>query len=331
MSSARARRRSPSDRVVQVEPTIDAEAAITLLQSLKDEAADPVALYRQGKAAQTSWRSRVLSVLANSLGSDSELTEKMRANRYRLTAYSESTPASAWERAFVSGVATAVGYIDAATFELSLLNESRRRQAAQISPGARSAAGDAGEEATKPDKRAVFVVHGRNLAARDAMFEFLRALGLLPIEWSQAVAATGRPSPYVGEVLKAAFGRAKAVMVLMTPDDEARLRPHFQGRGEPPHETDLTPQARANVLFEAGMAMAWDEDRTVLVELGRCRPFSDLGGRHVLRVDDTSQRRQELVQRLESSGLALDATGTDWHTAGSFDAAVSEGVAQGDG
>lgn len=97
-------------------------------------------------------------------------------------------------------------------------------------------------------KRAIFVVHGRNLAARDAMFDFLRTLGLLPIEWSQAVAATGRPSPYVGEVLKAAFGRAKAVMVLMTPDDEARLRPHLQGRGEPPHETNLTPQARANVL-----------------------------------------------------------------------------------
>lgn len=316
---------------MRVEPTVDRGAAIELLQKLKDEAADPVALYRHGEAAQTSWKSRVLSVLANSLGSDSELTEKMRANRYGLMAFSGSTPDSAWERAFASGVETAVGYIDAAMFELTLLDESRRRQAAQVSPGARSAAADAGQEATEPDKRAIFVVHGRNLAARDAMFDFLRTLGLLPIEWSQAVAATGRPSPYVGEVLKAAFGRAKAVMVLMTPDDEARLRPHLQGRGEPPHETNLTPQARANVLFEAGMAMAWDEDRTVLIELGRCRPFSDLGGRHVLRVDDTSQRRQELVQRLASAGLSVDATGTDWHTAGSFDAAVSEGVGQGDG
>jgi hypothetical protein len=50
-----------------------------------------------------------------------------------------------------------------------------------------------------------------------------------------------------------------------------------------------------------------------------------------LRVDDTSQHRQELVQRLASAGLAVDATGTDWHTASSFDAAVSEGVRQGDG
>jgi hypothetical protein len=32
-----------------------------------------------------------------------------------------------------------------------------------------------------PDPRSVFVVHGRNRQARDAMFSFLRALGLQPI------------------------------------------------------------------------------------------------------------------------------------------------------
>jgi predicted nucleotide-binding protein len=239
--------------------------------------------------------------------------------------FTDSTPASAWERAFVSGVETAIGYIDAAIFELGLLEEARQRRVEQASPSARSAGSDADEAVSQPDKRATFVVHGRNLAARDALFEFLRALGLMPIEWSQAVAATGRPSPYIGEVLKAAFGRAQAVVVLMTPDDEARLLPHLQGRGEPPHEKELTPQARPNVLFEAGMAMAWDENRTVLVELGRCRPFSDLGGRHLLRIDDTSQRRQELAQRLASAGLVVDASGTGWHTAGAFDAAVHEG------
>ena len=34
------------------------------------------------------------------------------------------------------------------------------------------------------------VVHGRNLAARDAMFAFLRAIGLEPLEWSVLVSAT---------------------------------------------------------------------------------------------------------------------------------------------
>jgi len=165
-----------------------------------------------------------------------------------------------------------------------------------------------------PDPRSVFVVHGRNRQARDAMFAFLRALGLQPIEWSEAVLATGRPTPYVGEVLDAAFARAQTVVVLMTPDDEARLRVPFHEPGDPPHETTTTPQARPNVLFEAGMAMGRDENRVVLVEFGNCRPFSDIGGRHILRLNGSTQRRQELAQRLERAGAAVNMTGTDWHT-----------------
>jgi len=46
--------------------------------------------------------------------------------------------------------------------------------------------------ATK-NPQTVFVIHGRNEAARKSMFEFLRAIGLKPLEWSQALAATGGP------------------------------------------------------------------------------------------------------------------------------------------
>jgi predicted nucleotide-binding protein len=150
------------------------------------------------------------------------------------------------------------------------------------------------------------------------MFVFLRALGLQPIEWNEAVLATGRPNPYVGEVLDAAFARAQTVVVLMTPDDEARLREPFREPDDPAHETASTPQARPNVLFEAGMAMGRDENRVVLVEFGALRPFSDIGGRHTLRLNGSSERRQELAQRLQSAGAAVNMTGTDWHSAGDF-------------
>lgn len=39
-------------------------------------------------------------------------------------------------------------------------------------------------------RKTVFVVHGRNESARDSMFQFLRALGLEPLEWDQAVSLT---------------------------------------------------------------------------------------------------------------------------------------------
>jgi predicted nucleotide-binding protein len=168
------------------------------------------------------------------------------------------------------------------------------------------------------DKVSVFVVHGRNLVIRDAMFQFLRSIGLKPIEWSQAVNATGKASPYIGEILDKAFSMARAIVVLMTPDDEGKLREKFSSMEEPDFEKELTPQSRLNVIFEAGIAIGRDQDRTVIVEFGRLRPFSDIGGRHVIRMDDSGPKRQELAQRLQTAGCKVDLTGTDWHTCGKF-------------
>lgn len=150
------------------------------------------------------------------------------------------------------------------------------------------------------------------------MFTFLRALGLQPIEWSQALRLTGKATPYVGEALNAAFANAAAVVVLLTPDDVAYLHPELQQSDDPDWERMPTAQARPNVLFEAGIAMGRDERRTVLVELGQVRPFSDIYGRHVLRMNNSPERRKELAQRLETAGCAVDIAGADWLSAGDF-------------
>lgn len=165
----------------------------------------------------------------------------------------------------------------------------------------------------------VFVVHGRDTQARDDIFQFLRAIDLHPLEWSEAVKSTGKPSPHIWEILEKAFSTAHAILVLFTPDDEAYLRASLRSEDEPTHETQLSGQARPNVLFEAGMAMGRSEDRTVLVELGVLRPFSDIAGRHTIKLDNTSQRRQELAQRLQAAGCPVNLDGTDWHTVGNFE------------
>lgn len=171
---------------------------------------------------------------------------------------------------------------------------------------------------TVNDPRNVFVVHGRNLDARNSLFRFLRSIGLRPLEWSQAVRETGKASPFIGEILDVAFSKAQAVVVLLTPDDEARLREPFRSQHDPPYEPRLTGQARPNVLFEAGMAMGRNPDRTVIVELGSVRPFSDIAGRHTVRLSNDTAGRQELAQRLETAGCPVDLTGRDWHTEGDF-------------
>jgi hypothetical protein len=145
------------------------------------------------------------------------------------------------------------------------------------------------------------------------------AYHIQPLEWSQATKATGEATPYVGQILDKAFSMAQAVVVLMTPDDVAYLRKEFQSEHDEEFEKNPTAQARPNVLFEAGMAMGRDVRRTVLVQVGTLRPFSDVGGRHILRLNNNSARRQDLAERLKTAGCDVDLTGRDWHTAGSFE------------
>jgi hypothetical protein len=173
------------------------------------------------------------------------------------------------------------------------------------------------------DMRRVFVVHGRNRQIRDSVFAFLRAIGLLPIEWSQAVEMTENATPEISQVLMRAFSRAQAIVVVLSGDDVARLREEFLTQDEPEYERLATPQARPNVLFEAGLAFGSHPQRTVLVQVGNIRPFSDIAGRHIIRLDNSSGRRQELAQRLKIAGCEIDLSGTDWHHIGDFETSTS--------
>lgn len=164
----------------------------------------------------------------------------------------------------------------------------------------------------------VFVVFGRNELAKKATYEFLRAIGLTVVEWEQAVTLTKKGAPFVGEILEAAFHVSKAVVVLLTGDDEARLRGEFYSAHEAESEKNLTPQPRQNVLFEAGMAFGLQPKRTVLVEIGTVRSFSDVSGRYSIRLDNTAARRNELAQRLKSIGCDVRLEGSDWLFAGNF-------------
>lgn len=183
----------------------------------------------------------------------------------------------------------------------------------------RDEAQDASEKLTKNKDKVAFVVHGRNLAALDSMRAFLRSIGLQPFTLSEALSQTGKTSPYIGEILETAFSLAQATVILMTPDDEGRLRSPFRKPNDPKHETQLTSQARLNVIFEAGMAMGKHGNRTILVELGGLRPFSDISGRLTVRLDNSINKRKDLATRLQIAGCHPDLSGKEWFEAGDFE------------
>lgn len=145
----------------------------------------------------------------------------------------------------------------------------------------------------------VVVSHTRHPASQ-LLFQMLKALGLSPIDFeTKAVewAATSHgPSPYVGQVLEAMFSRGQVIVVLMTGDEWARLHERFITAETPESEQKWALQPRPNVIFEAGIALGGLSERTILVELGDLRLFSDILGRYTVRLRPTSNDDEVLRQ-----------------------------------
>ena len=151
------------------------------------------------------------------------------------------------------------------------------------------------------------------------MFSFLRAIDLHPIEWEEAIQLTAEGSPYIGDVLDAAFSRAQAAIILVTGDDLACLGSQYLESHDPEYERAFTAQARPNVIFEAGMAFGKYPARTIIVEFGRTRPFSDLIGRNVIHFANSAKSRKKLADRLKTAGCAVDTESkSDWLDTGDF-------------
>jgi predicted nucleotide-binding protein len=84
------------------------------------------------------------------------------------------------------------------------------------------------------------------------------------------------------------------------------VRAPYRKKSDPAYETELTGQARPNVLFEAGMAFGKNANSTVLVELGSVRPFSDVAGRQGVHLDNSRERRHELATKLANAGCDVN-------------------------
>ncbi|OOK84080.1 hypothetical protein BZL29_1634 [Mycobacterium kansasii] len=54
------------------------------------------------------------------------------------------------------------------------------------------------------------------------------------------------------------------------------------------------------------------------MELGSLRPFSDVAGRHAVRLDNSSPKRNDLANRLKDAGCDVTTSGADWLSIGDF-------------
>jgi predicted nucleotide-binding protein len=160
----------------------------------------------------------------------------------------------------------------------------------------------------------IFVVHGRDTKLNDDIFGFLLAIGLNPKEWSQAIKDAKGANPNVGQVINNAMKQARGVLVMFSPDEDAKLKSKFCGLKDKKRGLDkLDGQARPNVLFEAGLALGAHPDKTLLVQVGDTREISDIGGMHLIHLGDDAASRKELAQRLATKlKFKVNTTGTLW-------------------
>lgn len=147
------------------------------------------------------------------------------------------------------------------------------------------------------NKRNVFVVHGRDLKTRDAVVEYLDSIGLKPLTFDDARALMDEGSPTILRVVSKGIEESWAVVVLITPDDVARLREES--------EEAARRQARPNVIFEAGVAFGRYPKRTVLVEYNEPSLFSDIYGHFVVRL----REGESGIEGFESLGKQLKTVG----------------------
>lgn len=172
------------------------------------------------------------------------------------------------------------------------------------------------------DGRSIFLVHGRNTSAKQAVVDLLQALDLRVKDWEDSAAPLGDGAPSTLEIVEAGIRNAAAVVVLMTPDDVAQLSPALLSASDGEGERQLVGQARPNVILEAGMALMLRPKRVLFVKIGKVRDISDIAGLNYVSLYDEFEPRDQIRKRLVSMGLHVDPR-SGWNRAGNFEAVIS--------
>lgn len=218
--------------------------------------------------------------------------------------FSTDELAESFEWSLVTGV---ILYDDAANFRLEVeaLGNALNRLSGikgqlDYIPEPVAAEADLPEENSQEAK--VFLVHGRNDAAKTQVARMLESTGEHEVVILHEQHDQGRT---IIEKFEDYASRASVAVVLLTADDLGRLNPDYASEDE-----EATEQARArqNVVFELGyfVGLLGRSHVSVLYEPGVEVP-SDYGGVLYTKLDEAGAWRTKLIRELRSVGLEFDA------------------------
>ncbi|RJO61704.1 hypothetical protein C4544_02010 [candidate division WS5 bacterium] len=174
------------------------------------------------------------------------------------------------------------------------------------------------KKTTNAKGKCIFVVHGRNIKLRKAMFDFLKAIGLEPMDWDTLRKLTGQGAPTTLDVVRTGMSKAYAILVIWSPEERVHLLPSFWGTHTRNSDRKYYNQPRPNVILEAGMAISLKPDKVIFVHLGEVRDVSDLDGLNVIKWDNDLIDRNALMRSLESIGCNVQLSDDSWKSVGNF-------------
>ena len=144
------------------------------------------------------------------------------------------------------------------------------------------------------NKRKVFIVHGRDNAAKQEVARFIEQLGLEPIILHEQANA----GMTIIEKIEHYSNDADFALILYTPCD----------RGHGIHESHLPPRdrARQNVVFEHGYLMAkLGRENVCSLVKGSVEKPNDISGVVYTPLDDLGAWRTEVARELQSCGYDI--------------------------
>ncbi len=187
--------------------------------------------------------------------------------------------------------------------EFSILEETVDRQITKLKslverlelyPDAVPAVSASGKAVGSEDRSKIFVVHGHDEGAREAVARFIQTLGLQPIILNEIANEGGTVIEKVE-----AHGAVGFAVVLLTPDDEGCVK-----GGTP------SPRARQNVILELGYFIGrLGRKQVCALKRGELEIPSDFGGVVYETFDTSGGWKQKLGRELEASGYEIN-----WNT-----------------
>jgi predicted nucleotide-binding protein len=278
-----AARKTPAPALVAVPPTVPPATGIVLLRKLIEKANEYRALPNLQSSDEDAWRTLARDYLVKTFGSRSPNVDAVLHASGDGGLYMNMDDHD-YRQYLASGFDN----------KIKQLNICIEQLETDISLQSRTPGPAAETPTTTPSSSRVFVVHGHNHGAKEAVARFLEKLDLEPIVLHE--------KPNAGRTVIEKFSDYADVhfaVVLLTADDEGRAVAS---------PTVLKRRARQNVILELGYFLGRLGRARVcaLYEAGVEIP-SDYSGILFVELDSSDRWRFDLVRELLAAGFAVDA------------------------